>query len=68
MIEGFWLKKKKNGGEQDGRGVGGPEVHISPPIHQEYTFRKRSSCKPPGESRQEDLTSGKEYIQPRKTR
>ena len=36
-------------------------------IHQEYTFRHRSACKTPAESRQEYLTSGKEYIEPRKT-
>ena len=28
-------------GEQDGRGVGGRGVHLSPQIHQEYTFRHR---------------------------
>ena len=26
-------------GEQDGRGVGGHGVHLSPWIHQEYTFK-----------------------------
>ena len=36
-------KKKKKGREQDGGGVGvgGHEVHLSPQIHQEYTFRRR---------------------------
>jgi len=54
------------GGEQDGRGVGGHGVHVSPQmIHQEYTFR--SACRTPAESRQEDLTRGKEYIEPCKT-
>ena len=48
--------------EQDGRGVGGHEVHLSPQIHQEYTFRHRSACRTPAESGQEDLTSGKEYV------
>ena len=54
-------------GEQDGRGVGGPEVHLSAQIHQEYTFRHRSACRTPAESGQEYLTSGKENIEPCKT-
>ena len=37
-------------------------------IHQEHTFRHRSARRPPAESRQEYLTSGKEYIEPWKTR
>ena len=37
-------------GEQDGRGVGGRGVHLSPRIHQEYTFRHRSACRTPAES------------------
>ena len=37
--------------EQDGGGVGGCGVHISPRIHQEYTFRHRSACRTPAESR-----------------
>ena len=41
--------------------------YISARIHQEYTFRHRSAFRTPAESRQEYLTSGKEYIQPRKT-
>ena len=53
--------------EQDGRGVGGRGVHLSPWIHQEYTFRHRSACRTPAESGQEYLTSGKEYIGPCKT-
>ena len=48
--------------EQDGRGVGGRGVHLSPWIHQEYTFRHRSACRTPAESGQEYLTSGKELI------
>ena len=55
------------GGEQDGGGVGGHGVHLSPQIHQEYTFRHRSACRAPVESGQEYLTSGKEYIDPCKT-
>ena len=34
--------------------------------HQECTFRHRSACRTAAESRQEDLTSGKEYIEPQK--
>ena len=55
-------------GEQDGGGVGGRGVHLSPQIHQEYTFRHRSACNTPAESWLEYLTSGKEYIEPHKTR
>ena len=62
------FKKKSEVGEQDGGGVGGHGVHLSPQIHQEYTFRHRRACRTPAESRQEALTSGKEYIEPRKTR
>ena len=54
-------------GEQDGRGVGGRGIHHSPQTHQEYTFRHRSACRTPAESRQEYLTSRKKYIDPRKT-
>ena len=53
--------------EQDDGGVGGHGVHLSPQIHQEYTFRHRSACRTPAESGQEYLTSGKEYIEPCKT-
>ena len=53
--------------EQDGRGVGGRGVHLSPQIHQEYTFRHRTACRTPAESGQEYLISRKEYIDPRKT-
>ena len=35
-----------------------------PQKHQEYTFRHRSACRTPAESRQAYLTSGKEYIEP----
>jgi len=55
-------------GVQHGRGVGGCGVHLSPLIHQEYTFRHRSACRTPAESGHEYLTTGKEYIDPRKTR
>ena len=53
--------------EQDGGGVDRRGVHLSLQIHQEYTFRHRSVCRAPAESRQKDLTSGKEYIEPLKT-
>ena len=54
--------------EQDGRGVGGRGVHLSPQIHQEHTFRHRSACRTPAEIGQEYLTSGREYIEPCNTR
>ena len=47
--------------EQDSREVGKSGVHLSPWIHQEYTFRHRSACRTPPESGQEYLTSGKKY-------
>ena len=59
------MMKKRN--EENGTGVGGRGIHLSPWIHQEYTFRPRSVCRTPAESGQEYLTSGKEYIDPRKT-
>ena len=42
-------------------------MHVSLQIHQEYTFRHRSACRMPAESRQKYLTRGKEYIEPCKT-
>ena len=56
--------KKHKHEEENGRGVGGHGVYLSPWIHQEYTFTPRSDCRPPAESRQEYLTTGKEYIEP----
>ena len=53
--------------EQDGGGVGGRGVHLSPRIHQEYTFRHRSACRTPAENGPEYQTTGKEYIEPCKT-
>ena len=47
---------------QDGGGVGGRGVHLSPQIHQEYTSRHRSACGTPAESGQEYLTTRKAYI------
>ena len=38
-------------------------VHLSPRMHQEYTFRHRSECRTPAESGQEDLPSRKEYME-----
>ena len=61
------LKRWVGGREQDGRGVGGHAVHLSPWIHQEYAFRQRSACRTPAESGQEYLTRGKENVEPRKT-
>ena len=61
------MKEYPGKGEQDGRGIGGHGVHLSPWIKQEHTFRHRSASRP-AESGQEYLTSGKEYIEPRKTR
>ena len=61
------LYKRKVGGEQDGGGVDGHGVHLSPWIHQEHTFRHRSACRTPDENRQEYLSSGKEYTEPCKT-
>ena len=46
------------GGEEDGGGVGGRGVYISPWIHQEYTFRHKCVCRIPAESGQEYLTRG----------
>ena len=37
-------------------------MHLSPQIHQEYTFRHRSACRMPADNGQEYLTSRKEYI------
>ena len=59
--------EKKNDGEPDGGGVDGHGVHLSPWIHQEYTFRPRSAWRTPTDNRQEYLTSSKEYTEPRKT-
>ena len=56
------MMKERN--EEDGRGVGGCGVHLSPWIHQEYTFRHKNPCRTPIESGQEYLTSGKEYTEP----
>ena len=53
--------------EQDGGGVAGCGVLLSPQIHWEYTFRHRTACKTPAERGQVFLTSGKEYVEPCKT-
>ena len=63
----FMVHKGGKGGEKDGGGVGGGGVHLSPQIHQKYTFRHRSACRIEAESGQEYLTSGKEYTEPCKT-
>ena len=56
------ILKMNEGTPQDGRGVGGHGVHLSPWRHQEYTFRHRRSCRTLAESGQGSLTTGKEYI------
>ena len=56
------ISKLKNRNLEDGGGVCGHGVHLSPWIHQEYTFRHKSACRTAAESRQEYLTRGKEYI------
>ena len=67
--ETILLKKKKYyWREQDGRGVGGFGVHLSPWIHQEYTFRHRNACRTQVQSGQEYLTKGQKYTEPYKTR
>ena len=45
--------------DQDGGGVGGHGVHLSPRIHQEYTFRHRSTCRTPAESGGSTLPVGR---------
>ena len=62
----YWLNNK--GGKQDGRGVGGHGIHLSPWIHQEYTFRHRSAWRTPADRGQEYLTRGKECIESCKIR
>ena len=54
-----WKQANKKTGreEQDGGGVGGCGVHLSPRIHQEHSFRHKSACRTPAESRQEYLAS-----------
>ena len=39
-----------------------------PRTHQEYTFRHRSGYRTPAENREENLTFGKEFIDPHETR
>ena len=61
------LYKRKVGGEQDGGGVDGHGVHLSPWIHQEHTFRHRSESRTSAKRGQEYLPIRKEYINPCKT-
>ena len=61
------LKRQKLGKNKMCEGVGGHGVHLSSRTPQEDTFRHRSACRTPAENREEYLTSGKEYIDPRKT-
>ena len=46
---GFSRQEYWSAGEQDGGGVSGHGVHLSPQIHQEYTIRHRSACRTPAE-------------------
>lgn len=59
------MYKEQWSGEDQGGGRG---VHLSAQMHQEHTFRDRSACRTPAESGEEDLTSGEEYTDPRRTR
>ena len=59
--------KLYQGREQDGGGVGGHGVRLSPRMHQEHTLRHRRACRTPAESGQDCLARGKEYIEPCKT-
>ena len=59
-----FIKSIMGRGKQDDGGVGGHVVHLSPWIHQEYTFRHRNAYRIPAESGQEYLASGKEYTEP----
>ena len=43
------ILKSKDIREQNGGGVGGGGVHLSPWIHQEYTFRHRRVYRTPAE-------------------
>ena len=47
------IQKTKIMGEQDGGGVGGCGVHLSPQIHQDCIFRHSSACRTPAENEQE---------------
>ena len=58
----LWFQKTISWGEQDCRGVGGYGVHLSPRIHQKYTFRYRSVCRTPAESRQESTWPAEKNI------
>ena len=53
MFYKLYTLKLLSGRYEDGGGVGGHGVHLSPRIHQEYTFRHISACKTPAESGQE---------------
>ena len=63
----IWGSDVNHTEEQDGRGVGGRGVHLSPRTHQEHTFRHTSARRTPAECVQGDLTGGKESVEPRET-
>ena len=52
---------------QDGGGIDGCGVHLSPQMHQKYMFRYKRSHIAPAESWQESLTTRKESIDSHKT-
>ena len=49
---------------QDGRGVGGHALHLSPWMHQEYSYRYKISHRTPPEYYKECLTTGKDCKDP----
>ena len=50
-VQGKTRSQRNHRGEQDGGGVRGCGVYLSTWIRQEYTFRHRSACRTPAESR-----------------
>ena len=62
---GVIKNRPESWGEQDGGGVGRYGVHLFPRIPEEYVFRHRNASRTPAESRQEYLTRGKWYIEPK---
>ena len=49
---------------QDGGGIDGCRVHLSPQMHQKYMFRYKRSHIAPAESWQESLTTRTEHVVP----
>ena len=46
------IKKAERCRDEDGEGVGGLGVILSPRIYQAYPFRHRRACRTPAESRE----------------